>query len=95
MNSAGGGESGGSAVPGTGERAESPDTVITPTTNADVEKGPVVEHAPHPAVLDIEHAVVEDDPRQWSRTRKVRPPWLALLCSVIHDVYTPPRHTSL
>lgn len=24
------------------------------------------------AVLDIEHTVVEDDPRTWSRTRKVR-----------------------
>ena len=27
--------------------------------------------------LDIEHAVVVDDPRQWSRKRKVRP---AVLC---------------
>ena len=25
-----------------------------------------------PAALDIEHAVVEDDPREWSRMRKVR-----------------------
>lgn len=29
-----------------------------------------------PIKLDIEHAVVEDDPRMWSNTKKVSPPIL-------------------
>lgn len=34
--------------------------------------------APKPAAkLDIEHAVVQDDPRQWPKTRKVR--WICLV----------------
>lgn len=51
--------------------AEDPVPSSEPAANKIVEKGDI-DQTSAPANLDIEHAVVADDPRKWSRTRKVR-----------------------
>lgn len=41
---------------------------VTPVDGADVKAVPPAEP---PLKLDIEHAIVQDDPREWSNARKV------------------------
>ena len=60
--------------------AESQSTTLTPVEALDVEfhddhvqtPSPSSKLSNEPLILDIEHAVVEDDPRIWSNSRKVR-----------------------
>lgn len=62
--------------------AESQNTTLTPAEaqNIEFQDAHVQKHSPssklsnEPIILDIEHAVVEDDPRIWSNTRKVCAP---------------------
>jgi hypothetical protein len=60
--------------------AESQNTTLTPTEVQNIgfqgvhaqKNSTSSELSNEPIILDIEHAVVEDDPRIWSDARKVR-----------------------
>jgi hypothetical protein len=43
----------------------------SPEKEKDLEKQTVLEQVPAVEELDIEHAIVQDDPRDWSDHRKV------------------------